>query len=182
MMFFLKMQGERVWNLIEYGWGLPLILDTQGRSIGELKPKKEWDKADNECSEANTRALFNICNGVCPYRFCRIANCKHENEAWDILQVTCESTSSVKISKLQMLVTRFENIRTHENQTFSSFYFELSDIVNSSFKLRELIPNSKVVRKILRSFLEKFRPKVTTIGESKDIDFVSWWTCRLHSN
>ena len=41
MMFFLKMKGERVWNSIEYGWGPPLILDTQGRSIGELKPKKE---------------------------------------------------------------------------------------------------------------------------------------------
>ena len=26
---------------VEYGWGPPLILDTQGRSIGELKPKKE---------------------------------------------------------------------------------------------------------------------------------------------
>ena len=70
-------------------------------------------------------------------------------------------------------MTRFENIRTHKNQNFSSFYFELSDIVNSSFKLRELIPNSKVVRKILRSFPEKFRPKETAIGESKDIDSMS---------
>ena len=54
--FFLKMQGERVWNSIEYGWGPPLILDAQGRSTGELKPKHEWDKVDNEGSEAN--AIF----------------------------------------------------------------------------------------------------------------------------
>ena len=39
MMFFLKMQGEKVWNSIEYGWGPPLILDAQGRSIGELKSR-----------------------------------------------------------------------------------------------------------------------------------------------
>ncbi|KAL6350146.1 hypothetical protein AAG906_004084 [Vitis piasezkii] len=46
-MFFLRMQSERVWNSVEYGWG-PLILDAQGRSIGELKPENEWDKANNE--------------------------------------------------------------------------------------------------------------------------------------
>ena len=50
MMFSLKIQGKRVCNLVEYGWGPPLILDAQGRSKGELKPKHEWDKADNEGS------------------------------------------------------------------------------------------------------------------------------------
>ena len=99
-----------------------------------------------------------------------IANCKHAKEAWDILQVTHEGMSSIKISKLQMLATKFENIRMHENQTFSSFCFELYDIVNSSFNLKEPILDSKVVRTILRSLLESFRPKVTTIEESKDID------------
>ena len=51
----------------------------------------------------------------------------------------------------------------------SSFYFELSDIVNSSF-LAKPLPNSKVVRKILTYFPKRFRPKVTAIEESKDID------------
>ena len=50
------------------------------------------------------------------------------------------------------------------------FYSKLSDIVNFSFNLGELISNSKVVRKILRSLPKKFRPMVTTIEESKDID------------
>ena len=53
---------------------------------------------------------------------------------------------------------------------FFSFYSELSDIVNYSFNLEEPIPDPEVVRKILRSFLERFKPKVTTIEESKDID------------
>ena len=74
----------------------------------------------------------------------KIANCKHAKESWDILQVTHEGTSTVRILKLQMLTTKFENIKVHENQTFSSFYCKLSDIVNSSFNLGEPIPNSKV--------------------------------------
>ena len=71
-----------------------------------------------------------------------------------------------------MLATKFENIRMHENQIFSSFYSELSDIVNSSFNLREPIPNSKVIREIFKSLLQIFRPKVAVIEESKDIDSV----------
>ena len=67
-----------------------------------------------------------------------------------------------------MLATKFENIRMHENQTFSSFYFELYDIVNSSFNLEEPILDSKVVRTILRSLPERFRPKVTAIEDNID--------------
>ena len=84
-MFFHKMQAERLWNLVEYRWGPPLILDAQGRSIGELKLKHKWDKVDNEGSEANARALFNIFNGVCLDDFPRIANCKRAKEAWEML-------------------------------------------------------------------------------------------------
>ena len=71
-----------------------------------------------------------------------------------------------------MLATKFEHIRMHENQTFSSFYSELSDIVNSSFNLREPIPNSKVIKEILKSLLQIFTPKVIAIEESQDIDFM----------
>ena len=69
IMFFLKMQGVRVWNSVEYGWGPPLILDAQGISIEELKPKHEWGKADNEGSEVNVRDLFSIFIGTCPDGF-----------------------------------------------------------------------------------------------------------------
>ena len=55
-----------------------------------------------------------------------------------------------------------------ENHNFFVFYYELSDIVNFIFNPRKKIPESKIVRKILRSLLERF--KVTTIVENKDVD------------
>ena len=69
-----------------------------------------------------------------------------------------------------MLTTKFENIRMHKNQNFSSFYSKSSDKVNDLFNLGKPIPDTNVVRKILRSLLKRFRPKVTAIEESKDID------------
>ena len=41
--------------------------------------------------------------------------------------------------------------------------------MNSAFNIGETIPESKIVRKVLRSLPEKFHTKITTIEESKDI-------------
>ena len=47
---------------------------------------------------------------------------------------------------------------------------KLKDIVNSTFNLRETIPEPKIVRKVLKSLLKRFHAKMTAIKESKDID------------
>ena len=41
---------------------------------------------------------------------------------------------------------------------------------NSAFNLAETILEPKIVRKVLRSLLERFHAKITAIEESKDID------------
>ena len=69
-----------------------------------------------------------------------------------------------------MLTSRFEIIRMEDHENFGEFHTKLMDIVNFSFILGEPIPNSKVVTKILRSLLKRFRTKITTIEEFKDVD------------
>ena len=55
-----------------------------------------------------------------------------------------------------------------EDESFDEFYAKLKDIVNSTFNLRETIPEPKVVRKVLRSLPERFHAKITAIKELKD--------------
>ena len=57
-----------------------------------------------------------------------------------------------------------------EDESFDEFYAELKDIVNSTFNLGETILEPKIVRKVLRSLLERFHAKITVIEKSKDID------------
>ena len=64
----------------------------------------------------------------------------------------------------------FEEIKMEENELFDEFYAKLTDIVNSAFNIREIIPEPKIVRKVLRSLPERFHAKITVIEESKDID------------
>ena len=57
-----------------------------------------------------------------------------------------------------------------EDESFDELYAKLKDIVNSAFNLRETIPKPKLVRKALRSLLERFHANITAFEESKDID------------
>ena len=91
-------------------------------------------------------------------------------EAWTILETTFKGTKKVKDTKLQMLTTRFEELKMGDDESFDSFYGKLNEIVIAKLNLREKIEDAKVVRKILRSLLETFWAKVTAIEESKDLD------------
>ena len=83
-----------------------------------------------------------------------------------------EGTKVVKIIKLHQLTTSFESIRMYDDECFDEFYAKLNDIVNSAYNLGEIYDQPKIVRKILRSLIEDFRPKVTAIIESKDMDSI----------
>ena len=60
-------------------------------------------------------AIFNV---VSMEEFKRILNVEIAHTAWNILQTVHEGTKAVKINKLQQLTTRFESIRTFDDETF----------------------------------------------------------------
>ena len=60
-----------------------------------------------------------------------------------------------------------------DDESLDEFYAKLNDIVNSAYNLGEIHDQPKIVRKILRSLTEDFRPKVTAITESKDMDLIT---------
>ena len=113
-----------------------------------------------------------IFNAVSMEEFKRISNVEVAYTAWNILQTVHEGTKAVKINKLQQLITRFESIRMSDDESFDEFYVKLNDIVNSAYNLGEIYDQPKIVRKILRFFTKDFRPKVTAITESKDVDSI----------
>jgi hypothetical protein len=91
--------------------------------------------------------------------FKRIFICEITKEAQDILEIIHEGTKMVKIFKLQMLTSRFKEIRMLEDESFNEFYEKLNDIVNFRFNLVEKVEDSRIIRKILRSLPERFDQK-----------------------
>jgi hypothetical protein len=69
-----------------------------------------------------------------------------------------------------MLVSKFEIIKMLEDEYFNDFYIKISDLRNSMVNFEKKISDAKLIKKILKSLIERFRIKVTTIEEIKDLD------------
>ena len=60
------------------------------------------------------------------------------------METTYKGTKKVKDTKLQMLTTRFEELRMSEDKSFDSFYSKLNEVVIDKFNLGEKTEDSKV--------------------------------------
>jgi hypothetical protein len=120
MRFFLK--SIDCWSNVETGWTKPA--DTEL----ELAAQKN-------ARLSNDKALHALCQALSPSEFAKISNCESAQEAWQILKTTYEGTKLVKSAKLQMLISRFEEIKMLEEETFGEFYFKMSDLRNSMVSL-----------------------------------------------
>jgi len=155
MRFYLK--SIDYWSIVETSWTKP------ADAALELVPQKT-------ARLSNDKALHALCQALSPSEFAKISNCESVQEAWKILETTYEGTKLVKSAKLQMLISRFEEIKMLEEETFGEFYSKMSDLRNLMVSLGKPVSNVKLIRKILRSFLERFKIKVTAIEESEDLE------------
>ena len=133
MRAFLCSIDEAVWDAVEIGW-------TKLEAA-----KSTWDKAALAASNANSKALNAIFCGV-SLEFHKISHIIVAKKAWQILETTYERTKKIKDTKLQMLNTRFEELKMSEDESFNSFYSKLNEVVIGKFNLGEKTKDSKVVR------------------------------------
>ena len=125
MRAFLCPIDDSVWDVVEIGW-------TRSKAA-----KSTWDKAALVVANANSKALYAIFYGVSPDKFHRISHVTIAKEAWQILETTYEGSKKVKDTKLQMLTTRFEELKMSEDESFNLFYWKLNEVVIGKFNLGE---------------------------------------------
>ncbi|XP_031261281.1 uncharacterized protein LOC116119476 [Pistacia vera] len=99
-----------------------------------------------------------------------IANCETTKDAWDRLQVKNEGTDIVKKTRLRRLITDYENLVMHDDETIADFRGRLCDVTNECFALGKIYIDAKLVRKVLCSLPKRFMSKVTSIEECHDLD------------
>ena len=167
MKAFLNAIDAQAWKAILTGWTHPTTTDEKGEKVH--KPEVEWTTTEDHLATSNSKALNAIFNAVDLNQFKLISTCETAKEAWDILKIAHEGTNAVKLSKLQILTTRFENLKMKEEETITEFNARLCDIANEAFALGEKISEEKLVRKALRSLPKRFAYKVTAIEEAKDV-------------
>ena len=77
-------------------------------------------------------------------------------DACDILQVELEGITVLRKSRIELLISKFENLQMEENETIGQYHARIRDISNVSFILGEKIYEKKLIQKVLRTLLERF--------------------------
>jgi len=99
-----------------------VVLDADGNMTTVLKPEEEWIVAEDELTLGNSKALNALFNGVDKNMFRLIKQCTIAKDAWEILKTTHEGTTKVKSTKLQLLTTKFENLRMLEDESIHDYH------------------------------------------------------------
>ncbi|XP_050888765.1 uncharacterized protein LOC127093915 [Lathyrus oleraceus] len=168
MVEFLKYMNRKTWKVVIKGWEHPVVKEKDGKVVTNLKPEEDWSKEEDELSLGNSKALNDLFNGVDKNIFRLINTCTMAKDAWEILRTTHEGTSKVKISRLQLLTTRFKNLNMIDDESIHDFHMNVLEIENASSSLGEKISKEKMVRKILSDRSEKKNKSITFVSNTED--------------
>ena len=108
-----------------------------------------------------------------PQEYFRVSMCTSAKEMWENLKLIYEDISQVKEIKANLLVREYELFKMKPEESISEMFTRLSEITNGLKALGKEYSNSKLVRKVLRSFPPTWQTKATVIKEWKDLSTLS---------
>ena len=108
MKAFIKAIDENAQRSILNSWEHRVTKDSKGKET--LKPKITWSTEEDRLANNNFKALNAIFNKVNANQFKLISMCETAKDAWEMLQMAHDGTAAIRLSKLQILITRFENL------------------------------------------------------------------------
>ena len=85
------------------------------------------------------------------------------------MQVKFEVTVVLRKSRIELLISKFKNLRMQKNKANGQYHARISNIYES-FTLGKKIPEEKLIRKVLRTLPERFTYKVVAIREEKNLE------------
>ncbi|CAM8934439.1 unnamed protein product [Rhodiola kirilowii] len=163
MKTLLKTLDEKAWKAVLVGWTPPTLTNDDGQVVP--KPDERWTKTTVE----NSIAMNTIFSAVDENVFKLIANSKIAKDAWEILRIVHKGTYKVRNSRMQMLTTKFEDLKMKEEETIAEFNTRVLDLSNEAASVGKPIKEERLAGKVLRSLPQRFAMKVTAIEEMQDI-------------
>ncbi|GJT50220.1 retrovirus-related pol polyprotein from transposon TNT 1-94 [Tanacetum coccineum] len=103
----------------------------------------------------------------------RIFMCNTAKEIWKTLLITHQGNSQVKDNKIDLLVQQYEQFIIFKDESIESAIARSNTIITNLKALDEGYSSKNYLRKFLRALRPKWRAKVTTIEESKDLTSLS---------
>ncbi|XP_076898416.1 uncharacterized protein LOC143551974 [Bidens hawaiensis] len=155
------LRAKQLWNLVDPGIIEPAVgiaqSDAQRKRLEELRTKDLQVK--HYLYQAIDRTTFE-----------QILDRTSSKAVWDSMKKRFAGNDCVKKSMLQKLRRDFEVLEMKSNETISEYFGRVLIISNQMRSNGELMPDSKIVEKILRNLSKKYMYVVVSIEESKNIE------------
>ncbi|KAL4285159.1 hypothetical protein GQ457_16G020120 [Hibiscus cannabinus] len=166
MMLFIKSNDYQVWDVVEDGPFIPMKRDGD-----KLVPKVKMEMTDDDRRrmQVNDKALHMLFCALGPDMYSKMSSYTSAKEVWDTLETTYEGTNDVKETKIGLLNLSYENFKMEPDENVTKMFDRFSVIVNGLKDFGEIIPEDKLVRKLLYSLPESWDSKRTAIIEAKDL-------------
>ncbi|KAL4273774.1 hypothetical protein GQ457_13G017090 [Hibiscus cannabinus] len=158
MKLFMQAFDLEAWKVIVSGYTPPSSTDME-----------TWNNEENKKFSTNAKAMHLIFCALGPDEYGRVSSCSNAKEIWDKLEVTHEGTNEVKETKIGLLNLDYENFKMKPEEDIKTMSGRFSVIVNGLKGYGEIIPEDKLVRKMIYSLPNSWDSKKTTIIEAKNL-------------
>jgi len=119
--------------------------------------------------EKNAMAKKILYFGLGPDEYTRISECESAKDIWDALYVAHGGTNQVKLSRIELLMRKYELFEMGDRETVMKMYTCFTHITNELKSLGKSFTTAELVRKILWFLPQAWEGKVTAIQEAKDM-------------
>ncbi|GJU59602.1 hypothetical protein Tco_1237368 [Tanacetum coccineum] len=169
---YVKSKDLDLWHVITDG-DFPPIQNNPETKKDEVVPfHKQNDDLKKKLAK-NNEAKMVIYNALPRKEYERIFMCQTAKEIWDTLLITHQGNNQVKANKIDLLVQQYEQFMIPEEESIDNAFAKFNTIITSLKALDEGFSSKNRVRKFLRALHPKWRAKVITIEESKNLTTLS---------
>ncbi|GJT62565.1 zf-CCHC domain-containing protein [Tanacetum coccineum] len=169
---------EEIEELSKLSWDDFLIMtrsaiNSKKTKLDEVFPFEKQSDGLKKKLVKNNEAKMVIYKALPRKEYERIFMCNTTKEIWKTLLITHQGNNQVKDNKIDLLVQQYEQFVISEDETIDSAFARFNTIITSLKALDEGYSSKNYVRKFLRALHPKWRVKVTSIEESKDLTSLS---------
>jgi len=159
---------DELWDILEDGVG-DLKLDEEGAALDRKAHTAEQKKFYKK-----HHTIRGILVAALPHKeYLKMSDKSTAKAMFTSLCSLYEGNKKVREAKATMLFHQYELFRMKEYENIETMYSRFQTLVSGLQILKKSYVASDHVNKILRSLPAKWRPKVTTIEEAKDLNTLS---------
>jgi hypothetical protein len=161
---------DELWDLVAVGFSFE-NMDEEG--IVSNANRKYFIPDQKKQYKKHHRVKGIMASALTHDEFLKIVDKSSAKTIWDSLKSTYEGNKQVREAKSNLLVQQYELFKMKDREDVETMFARFQTLGSRLHVLKKSYTIVDHVKKILRSLPAKWRPKVTALQESKNLDEVT---------